>query len=302
MSIRALTHENNENCVPRIKNSHSSRHRAFGTDITNVMFTSKSENQDSKDPLYLGEYANDIYNYLHQTETIYLPRPGYMTIQESINEKMRSILIDWLVEVHHKFKLVEETLFLTVNIVDRYLEKTQVIRENLQLVGVSSMLIACKYEEIYAPEIKDFVYITDSAYTAEQVLETENNILRCLCFNLTTPSTFRFLQRYARVCEIDEYAFNFARYLIELALVEYKFLKYKPSNIAASAMYLTQKILKNCSRSLSEQTTNTDAEIRVCAKDLALVLQRAENFTLQAVRKKFMHQKYFEVAKLQVKI
>ena len=86
---------------------------------------------------------------------------------------MRSILIDWLVEVHLKFKLVPESLYLTVNLIDRYLEREQVHRSKLQLVGVTAMLIACKYEEIYPPIVKDFVYITDNAYTKEEILEQE---------------------------------------------------------------------------------------------------------------------------------
>ena len=98
---------------------------------------------------------------------------GYMIHQTDINEKMRSILIDWLVEVHLKFKLVPETLFLTVNLIDRYLERKVVMRNRLQLVGVSAMLIACKYEEIYAPEVRDFVFITDNAYTRDQIFLME---------------------------------------------------------------------------------------------------------------------------------
>ena len=86
---------------------------------------------------------------------------------------MRSILIDWQVEVHHKFKLLPETLFLTINLIDRYLDDVQVSRSNLQLVGVASLLIACKYEEIYAPELKHFVFVTDGAYNAENILEME---------------------------------------------------------------------------------------------------------------------------------
>ena len=83
---------------------------------------------------------------------------------------MRGILVSWLVEVHLKFKLLPETLFLTINLVDRYTEKKQIVRLNYQLLGITSMLIASKYEEIYAPEIRDFVYITDKAYTREQIL------------------------------------------------------------------------------------------------------------------------------------
>mmetsp|Transcript_14874 Transcript_14874/g.10776 ORF Transcript_14874/g.10776 Transcript_14874/m.10776 type:complete len:103 (+) Transcript_14874:1018-1326(+) len=98
-------------------------------------------------------------------------------VQRDINEKMRAILIDWLVEVHLKFKLLPETLFLTVNLIDRYLGVVSIPRQKLQLVGVTCMLVACKYEEIYPPIVKDFVYITDNAYTKEEILEMEKSVL-----------------------------------------------------------------------------------------------------------------------------
>ena len=96
-----------------------------------------------------------------------------MRNQQDINEKMRAILVDWIIEVHLKFKLLPETLFITVSLIDRYLEQIQIKRTNLQLVGVTAMLIASKYEEIYAPEVRDFVYITDNAYTKEEILLME---------------------------------------------------------------------------------------------------------------------------------
>ena len=86
---------------------------------------------------------------------------------------MRAILVDWIIEVHLKFKLLPETLFITVSLIDRYLEQIQIKRTNLQLVGVTAMLIASKYEEIYAPEVRDFVYITDNAYTKDEILLME---------------------------------------------------------------------------------------------------------------------------------
>jgi hypothetical protein len=100
------------------------------------------------------------------------------------------------------------------------------------------MLIASKYEEIYAPEVKDFVYITDKAYTKEEILKMEQDILRTLDFNITAPSPYRFLERYNKIVNGDNIVFNLARYLIELPLIEYRMLKYSPSNMAASAIYL----------------------------------------------------------------
>lgn len=84
----------------------------------------------------------------------------YMGTQPDLNAKMRSILIDWLIEVHRKFELMPETLYLTVNIVDRFLSLKTVPRKELQLVGISSMLIACKYEEIWAPEVNFFFFLS----------------------------------------------------------------------------------------------------------------------------------------------
>lgn len=101
------------------------------------------------------------------------------------------------------------------------------------------MLIASKYEEIYAPEVRDFVYITDKAYTKEEILSMEQCILMTLEFNITAPSSYRFLERFLKIVNGDILLFNLARYLIELPLIEYRMLKYTPSNIAASAVYLS---------------------------------------------------------------
>ena len=100
------------------------------------------------------------------------------------------------------------------------------------------MLIASKYEEIYAPEVRDFVYITDKAYTKEEILKMENSMLTTLDFDVTTPSSYRFLERFAKIINADTALFNLAWYLIELPLIEYRMLKYLPSNLAASALFL----------------------------------------------------------------
>lgn len=134
-----------------------------------------------------------------ESELQLLPSPYYMSQQNDINEKMRAILVDWIIEVHLKFKLLPETLFLTVSLIDRYLEKVAIMRTRLQLVGVTAMLIASKYEEIYAPEVRDFVYITDNAYTRKEIFEMEYSMLSELEFNLTTPSSYRFLERFAKI-------------------------------------------------------------------------------------------------------
>ncbi len=225
------------------------------------------------------------------------------TMQNDINEKMRGILIDWLVDVHIKFKLRPETLFLTVNLIDRYLEKVTVHRQKLQLVGVASMLIACKYEEIYAPETKDFVFVTDKAFTKEEIHDMEGKILGSLEFNLTTTSSLRFLERYARLAEISEKGLNLAKYILELCLVDYKMLKYEPNILASSSLYLSNKILKRSqawNELLETNSTFNENELRPCAKDLFILIQNAEKNTLQAVKRKFSDPKLLSVSRLQM--
>ena len=209
---------------------------------------------------------------------------------------MRAILVDWLIEVHYKFKLDPDTLFITINIIDRYLSKIVVKRQFLQLVGVTAMLIASKYEDIYPPPIQDFVYITDNAYTQKDILEMEFEILQALDFEVTFPSSFIFLNRYAKLLRADDVTKALARYLIELPLIEYRMLKYKPSMIAASAIYVAFHILKKkIHESLSDATQYTESGIRSCAKDLCILFHGINKINLQAVKKKFSSSKFYKV-------
>lgn len=152
------------------------------------------DERDCDDPLCTTSYVNDMYVHFRQKEMNTSVRPVYMESQGHINERMRSILVDWLIEVHLKFKLVPETLYLTINLIDRYLEKHEVCRPRLQLVGVTSLLIASKYEEIYPPELRDLVYICDKAYTKQDVRVymscSINNILLWLLINFISQTFF----------------------------------------------------------------------------------------------------------------
>ncbi len=111
-------------------------------------------------------------------------------------------------QVHLKFKLMMETLYLTVNLIDRYLSVQSVSRKNLQLVGVTALLLAAKYEEIWAPEVNDFVHISDNAYTREQILHMEKTMLNTLQFNLTVPTPYVFVARCLKAAAADREVFD----------------------------------------------------------------------------------------------
>lgn len=170
-------------------------------------------------------------------QTISRPQP-YMDRQDDINEKMRAILIDWLIEVHMKFRLVPETLYLCVNIIDRYCSVVNVPRTKLQLVGVTSLFLACKHEEIYPPEVRDCVYITDRAYDRQEVLDMEQTILRVLKWKISLPTAFPFLDRFLSLTKASPMTKVVAAYYLERTLQEHDMLQYRPSMVCASAVIL----------------------------------------------------------------
>merc|ERR1712096_201685 len=172
---------------------------------------------DAGNPQLVVEYVNDIYSYLRHLETVQCVEADYLAGQTEIQPKMRAVLIDWLVGVHLQFHLLQETLYTTVAILDRFLqvEVGSVSRNKLQLVGVAAMLVAAKYEEVYSPEIKDFVYITDEAYTEKDILRMEIRILATLNFDLGRPLPIHFLRRASKAGGVEATTHTLAKYALE---------------------------------------------------------------------------------------
>jgi cyclin B len=165
------------------------------------------------------------------------------------------------------------------------------------------MFLASKYEEIYPPELKDFVYVTDRAYTKEQLIRMEVDILKVLQFTITVPTPWRLLERFTRLAEATECTGALSKYLLELPLVEYHMLKYRPSLQSAAAIFLAHKILKvepAWSARLEALTTYSELQLRPCAKDMLILFQAAPRHTLGAVREKYSRRDLFEVSKLRI--
>ena len=165
-----------------------------------------------------------------------------MARQSDVNPKMRAILVDWLIDVHYKYGLLSQTLHIAVLLIDHYLEKDLTIgRQRLQLVGVSAMLIASKYEEIYPPQAEDFAKITDNAFTRDEVVQMEAKILATIGYRVTFPTAFQFVKRFLKASRsCDDRVEHFAHYAIDRSLQEYKLIKYLPSTIAASAVHIAR--------------------------------------------------------------
>lgn len=201
------------------------------------------DSEDLDDPLMVAEYANEIFEYLRDLECKSVPNPNYMEHQDDLEWKTRGILVDWLIEVHTRFTLLPETLFLAINIIDRFLSEKVVQLDRLQLVGVTAMFIAAKYEEVMSPHVGNFRKIADDGFTEGEILSAEQFLLSTLNYDLSYPNPMNFLRRISKADNYDIQCRTIGKYLTEISLLDHRFLAYRPSHVAAGAMYLARMIL-----------------------------------------------------------
>ncbi|XP_033830051.1 cyclin-A2 [Periophthalmus magnuspinnatus] len=245
------------------------------------------------------EYAAEIHTYLREMEVKTRPKAGYMKKQPDITNSMRSILVDWLVEVGEEYKLQNETLYLAVNYIDRFLSSMSVLRGKLQLVGTAAMLLASKFEEIYPPEVAEFVYITDDTYTRKQVLRMEHLVLKVLSFDLAAPTINQFLTQYILNQSVSKQVESLAMYLSELSLIDSEpCLKYLPSQTAAAAYILANHTVTGGSwpKSLTDMSGYSLEDLMPCVEDLHKIYLNAPQHAQQSIREKYKTQKYHEVS------
>uniref|UniRef100_A0A7N0UX07 Cyclin N-terminal domain-containing protein n=1 Tax=Kalanchoe fedtschenkoi TaxID=63787 RepID=A0A7N0UX07_KALFE len=262
------------------------------------------------DPRMCAAYVSDIYDYLKDME-IHPGKqalPDYLEkIQKDLSANMRGILVDWLVEVSEEYKLLPDTLHLAVSYVDRYLSLHAVSRNQLQLLGVASMLIAAKYEEISPPNVDDFCYITDNTYTKQQVVKMEADVLKSLDFEMSRPTIKTFQRIFTRVIQVKLKAPNLqfeflGYYLAELSLLDYGCVKFLPSLVAASVIFLARFTIWPMAHpwclELQEKTGYRPSELKTCVhivQDLQLCRSGA---SLVAIREKYNQHKFKCVASL----
>ncbi|GAB0095958.1 Cyclin [Sergentomyia squamirostris] len=249
--------------------------------------------------LQIYEYRYDILKYLLEAEQRSRPKSNYLQKQPDINSHMRTVLVDWMVEVCEEYKLDPETLYLSISYVDRFLSYMSVVRGKLQLVGTTAMYIAAKYEEIYPPDAADFVYITDETYTTKQVLRMEQLILKVLSFDLSTPTAYTFVCLYAAIEDIPDTVKYLAMFFCELALLDADiFLPFLPSHLAAAGVALARFHLgeRLWSRSLSNTTGYNVTNIRDLVCLLNKAHHRSASIKQKAIVDKYRSSKYLCVS------
>jgi len=265
------------------------------------MMKHKEENifnfEFSSDAEYIsnvGEYINDIYSNLLQDEKDLKIKPnfGYMDQQNDINYHMRAILIDWIVDVHSKYQFKEQTLYQTVWIIDTYLTLKNVLKTKLQLVGVAALFIACKNNEIYYPQTYEFIEIVDKAYALKELIEMENNILKELKFNIISPTSCDFYNIISKAYNFDRKQFLLGKYFLESSLIDYHLLRYSPSVIGISCVYIVMKFFgfENYRELYSKKMVNEKQPQKVikdAARDICFLVRNLHTSHLTAVKNKY---------------
>lgn len=252
-------------------------------------------------PQYCSGFISDICDMFFAREKTMQRDANYLATQTEVTEKMRTILIDWLVDVHQKFHLRPETFFLAVDIIDRYLSISRVTRQQLQLVGVTAMLLAAKYEEMWPPEVKDCIHISANTYSRNEILTMERTICATLQYRLTTPTTYPFLERLLQVTEADAVTRNTALFFLEHAAMDYKSLQFLPSQLANASLYLANVVHHKAdpwNHTLKYYSKSRAEEFNLCAKSLLEYTTSVTTSKYQAIHRKYSSTKFSEVAQL----
>jgi hypothetical protein len=256
---------------------------------------------DSDNTQLVSEYVKDIYAYLSQVEKQYRVSANFLD-RKIVTTKMRAVLIDWLIQVHLKFHLLQETLYLCVQIIDAYLQVQDVPKMHLQLVGVTAMFVASKYEEMYVPAIDDFVYMTDNTYTKAEIRHMEISILKTLNFMFCKPLPLHFLRRFSKAGQADPKQHTLAKYFMELSLHDAEFSSLDPSFLAASSLCLSFRLLNGPSwtRQLEHYSTYKQESLYQGMQKIAkLVLLSSEfSYKYRAVTNKYSASKMMRISQL----
>lgn len=252
---------------------------------------------------FSGEYLNDIYSNLLKDEQVmqYKPKFGYMCIQTDINEQMRAILIDWLIEVHYRYRLKNRTLYQIVWIIDTYLSRHSIQRAELQLLGIASLLISCKSREIYYPQLSELIDITDGAYVKEELIKMEAHILQVLQYNIISPIPTDFYDIIAKSFNFDKKQYYLGEYFMESSLIDYQMVKYPPSVIAIASAYIVMKFFGiNNYRSLYSndviKSSSPQKTIKDAAREICVLVKNLSQSSLKAIKDKYSLPQFLNVA------
>ena len=286
--IRSVLHDDDDDISIKVKINSAKSFSNHLMEVTDV------DIQDKGKPDMLPGYVNDVYSHLWELEDKHLVVEDFLKDQD-IRPYMRAEVIDWLIELQEWFQLVPETLYSTVGIMDRFLQVDRDIPCNqLQLVAVTAMFIASKFEDTMAPRVTKFPELADDLFTTTDILAMELRILNAINYNVSFPVSLHFLRRKSKVGSVTLDTHILARYLVELCLTEYHMSHYKPSIQAAEALCLSLKLMggQDWTDNLVYYSRYREEDLIPVMCTMAAIVKNSTNGELQAARNKFATDKF----------
>ncbi|PPQ82589.1 hypothetical protein CVT25_007103 [Psilocybe cyanescens] len=255
------------------------------------------DTEDWDDPVMVSEYIADVCVYLKETELATMPNPNYMEKQDEMTWEHRGILIDWLLLIHARFNLVSESLFLCVNVLDRFLSQRPISISKLQLVGLASFFVATKFEETYAPSVKELAHLADNQFSVDEILKAERYLLKIINYDLRAPGPMTWLRRGSKADDCEVRARTIAKYLLEIGLVERRLISVVPSLMSAASLWLARVSLgrEQWTPNLEHYTMYNEKEILPVANILLdyIITHPVQHDSLY---KKYAHKRFFRAS------
>lgn len=247
----------------------------------------KNKERNLIDPILMRDIYMEIIYEDHSSKLTY----GYMALQKDINDKMRAVLVDWLIDVHSQFKLSDETLFLAINTMDLYLSKKQIPKDYFQLLGITCLMIASKFTETNNIDTKNCIMLTDNTYTLKEIKLMEKDVLKTINYNITKPTVLRCLELLSTNFSLSNKIYSLAKFLAEVFLLDYRITKYHPSHIACSIIYIIMKMNNGLFpnyKSIQNFTFSNYDSIKECAENIVYLSQHIDmENQYKAIKKKY---------------
>lgn len=246
------------------------------------------------DPSILGdgnESDIEVYKFMIETEQSQShPTPYLFDRQTNITPRMRATVIDWIIDVHKKLKMHEETLFMAVHLMDSYLTECDLDKSCYQRLACASLMLAAKSEERSVPLMEDFVYLAGKSFAASALQRMEASVLEHVGYHVTPILAFSFVTRTLRLLGCNEQQHEYCTFILDSLLLDSDFIGVRPSFLAAGVIYTGLRILNGVFAWDEDMVRNTGYEedsIKDIAKSILAALSALATQTYQAVRKKY---------------
>ncbi|KAI9229803.1 MAG: cyclin-like protein [Piptocephalis tieghemiana] len=257
------------------------------------------EKEDQCSNVMMAPYTEEIYINLRLREEKAMPNPKYMTQQTELTWEMRMVLIQWMIEVHEHLKLRESSLYLAVNMVDRFLSVRTATPSRLQLLGTTALFTASAYHWFNGPYVHEYLHLCQHAYSKRELFKAQRYILDSIDWELNVPHILPFLLRGSRAERACLHVRAISLYLSQVALVHPPLMAYPPSQLAASCLWLARTIRQRgkWDQRMSEYTWYGEVELYPVVEALYAYLTDKEGSQVTtALYGKFAHSGFLDAA------